>query len=284
MNCLQIGTVVKACMTVKEYGGFIASFFYEAKYGRNLSKIAYPRYVKNQIRAIKKYREADGFKFLSEPSRGVNYSEDVWMEIDNPYFYSVASETLDQVEICSRSDYKAQTSGFCRTFQRFMSPSNSHNPSVHSYKRPWKSSDYPCGAVEEELILCGKSVFLDKNNQLEFQYMMENYKNKQFYYFQGGYLLKNTIWSFLNLQKSRLPFYFSMILQTGVYHQLYKIQLLKDHLKRRYVTAEIIHRTQKPEVLDMTSLISANSFHFVFGDEFASKTNFFCWIWLRSLS
>jgi len=92
-------------------------------------------------------------------------------------------------------------------------------------------------------------------DQLEFKYMTENYQNKGFHYLQGGYTFKKTIWSFYNLQKSKLPFYFSRILQSGVYHQLHRIQVLKDHLRRRYVTTERINRTQKPQILDMTSAV-----------------------------
>jgi len=65
----------------------------------------------------------------------------------------------------------------------------------------------------------------------------------------------HNIWGFLNLQKSRLPIYFSMVLQSGVYHQLHKLKLLKDHQQRRYVTTDIIKRTQKPVVLDMNSSV-----------------------------
>jgi len=109
--------------------------------------------------------------------------------------------------------------------------------------------------VEEELIKCQKSVYLEKSNQLEFKYISENYKKKRFYYLQDQLMLKKSVWGFYNLQKSRIPFYFNMFLQSGIYHEMHNLKLLKDHLKRRHITAEITNRTQKPEVLDMTSSI-----------------------------
>jgi len=109
--------------------------------------------------------------------------------------------------------------------------------------------------VEEELVQCQKSVYLEQSDQLEFKYMTENYKKKMFYYLEEEYSFKTYVWGFYNLQKSRLPFYFSLFLQSGVYHQLHKIQLFKDHQKRRYVTTEIIKRTEKPLVLDLKSSV-----------------------------
>jgi len=64
----------------------------------------------------------------------------------------------------------------------------------------------------------------------------------------------NNISILKNLQ-SRVPFYFSMFLQSGVYHELHKLKLFKDHQKRRSVTAEIRRRTEVPEILDMNSSI-----------------------------
>jgi len=136
-----------------------------------------------------------------------------------------------------------------------MAPSNRYYPAEHTYKRPWNSSEYPTGAVEEELVSCQKSVYMEQSDQLEFKYISENYKKKRFYYLQGKFPSIQRRWGFYNLQKSKIPFYFSMFLQSGIFHELHKLNLLGDHLKRRKMTSEIIKRTHKREVLDMNSSV-----------------------------
>jgi len=200
-----------------------------------------------------KQRLADGYTILSEPMR-LPYPEDVWLNLGNPYVYSVAYNMILLLRHCFWY-LKSFRYPICRQLINMMNPSNKYYPSAHTYKRQWNSSDYPRGAVEEELIKCQKSVYLEQSNQLEFKYMSESYKKKRFYYLQDQFTSKKSVWGFYNLQKSRIPFYFSMFLQSGIYHELHKLKLLKDHQKRRYVTEEIINRTQKPQVLDMTSSI-----------------------------
>jgi len=190
---------------------------------------------------------------LSEQSTLSN-PEDVWLHITKPYIYRVFFNNLLQIKECHYGNVPLNSS-FSRTLIKLMDLFYKYYPSAHDYKRPWNSSDYPRGAVEEELILCQKSAYLVESNQLEFKYMSDNYKKKRFYYLRDGFTAKRSVWEFRNLQKSRLPFYFSMFLQSGVYHQLHKLKLFKDHLKRRYVTTEIIKRTDKREALDMKSSI-----------------------------
>jgi len=94
---------------------------------------------------------------------------------------------------------------------------------------------------------------MERSDELEFKYVSENYKKKRFYYLTERLPVKQNQWGFYNLQKSKIPFYFAMFLQSGIFHKLYKLNLLKDILNRRYMTFEIIDRTQKAEVLDLTS-------------------------------
>jgi len=63
------------------------------------------------------------------------------------------------------------------------------------------------------------------------------------------------VWGLCNLHRSLLPFLFSLIIQSGVYHQRFKVQLLQHYLQRKEITAEIKERTYKKEVLDMTSAV-----------------------------
>jgi len=51
--------------------------------------------------------------------------------------------------------------------------SNKFYPKTHGQKRSWNPNDYPRGAVEEELSECKKSVYLEKNHELEFKYVRE---------------------------------------------------------------------------------------------------------------
>jgi len=200
----------------------------------------------------------NGFTFLSEPMR-LPYPEEFWLNIGNPYVYRVPHDILMQINSCNQ-DWVFRERGWksyllCGKLYKLMAASNKYYPPSHTYKRPWNSNEYARGAVEEELVKCQKSVYLEQSNQLEFEYISENYKKKRFYYLQDQILSRKSVWGFYNLQKSRIPFYFSMFLQSGIYYKRHKLKLLKDHHKRRNVTAEIINRTQRPEVLDLTSSI-----------------------------
>jgi len=180
--------------------------------------------------------------------------------------YSAFHNNLLQIERCGKKFFPPQSS-LCRTLISLTRPSNKLHPSVpnykgpsnkfypdaHTYKRPWNFRDYPTGAVEEELITCEKSVYMERSDQLEFMYISQNYRKKQFYYLQDGFTLTQKQWGFYNLQKSKIPFYFSMFLQSGIFHELHKLKLLQDQLKRRSMTSEIIRRTHKPKVLNLKS-------------------------------
>jgi len=194
-----------------------------------------------------------GYRIMSEPLK-LQYPENVWLHIRNPFMYSAFYDNLVQIELCNAKFYPPN-SLLCRTFINLMNTSNKYYPAAQTYKRFWTSSDYPRGAIEEELIKCQRSVYMERSNQLEFKYMSENYKRKRFYYLQDRFASTQISWGFYNLRKSKLPFYFDMVLQSGIYHQLHKLKLFRDHQKRRSVTSEIIDRTHKPEVLDMTSSV-----------------------------
>jgi len=101
-------------------------------------------------------KDSVGFTFLSDPVK-LRYPEDIWLHVQNPYIYSVAFDNLLQIRNC-HSDIAPRNSSYCRTITNLMRHSNKYYPFAHAYKRPWNSSDYPLGAVEEELIECQKSV------------------------------------------------------------------------------------------------------------------------------
>jgi len=118
------------------------------------------------------YGLAHRFTFLSEPVR-LPDSEDVWFLTRSPYVYTLGYEYLLQVPDCVEirfSRFVLKKSPFCHKLSNLMSPFNKHVPSEHLYKRPWKPSEYLKGAIEEELIQCQKSVYLEQSNQLEFKY------------------------------------------------------------------------------------------------------------------
>jgi len=194
-----------------------------------------------------------GYTILSEP-KSLPYPEDTWLHIRNPFIYSVYCNGVFHLKFC-RWDFFRPQSLLCQTLLSLMKSTNKYSPDTHNYKRPWNHSNYPTGAVEEELVKCQKSVYAEQSYQLEFKYMSENYGMKRFHYLPDRFATMQKRWGFYNLQKSKLPFYFSMFLQSGIFHELHKLQLLTYHHKRRSMTSEIIKRTQKPEVLDMNSSV-----------------------------
>jgi len=193
----------------------------------------------------------DGYRILSEPLK-LQFPEDLWLHIRNPFIYSGFYDNLMQSDLCY-TNFIPPNSLLCRTLSNLMNTSNKYYPAAQTYKRFWNSSDYPRGAVEEELVKCQRSVYMERSNQLEFKYMSENYKSKRLYYLQDRFTSTQIKWGFYNLRKSKLPFYFSMFLQSGIYHELHKLKLFRDHQTRR--SSEIIDRTHKPDILDMTSSV-----------------------------
>jgi len=159
-----------------------------------------------------------------------------------------------QLEICD-SEFASSDSTLCRTLDSLMRPENKYYPEGHTFMRPWKSHDYPTGAVEEELIKCQKSVYVEQSDQLEFEYVSQNYRKKRFYYLQDSLASFEKKWSFYNLRKSKLQFYFSLFIQSGIFHELHKLRLLGDHHKRRSMTSEKIKRSYKVQVLDLSSSV-----------------------------
>jgi len=194
-----------------------------------------------------------GYTILSEPVE-LRYPADIWLHLENPYIYKGFHDNLLQIRWCDEGYFPTE-SLLCRTLIRLTSLSNKHYPAGHTKRPPWKSRDYLTGTVEEELINCQKSVYMERSNQMEFKYKSENYRKKRFYYLTEKFPSIPSKWGFYNLQKSKVPFYFSMFLQSGIFHAMHKFKLLRNQLKRRPITSEIIKRTNKPAVLDMSSSV-----------------------------
>jgi len=193
------------------------------------------------------------YTMLSEPLN-LQYPEDVWIHLRNQLMYSNYYNNLLQLKLCIYKFFP-QLSLFCRTVDKLMKLSNKFHPDPHTFKRPWNFMDYPTGAVEETLINCQKSVYAERSDQLEFKYLSENCKKKRFYYLKDSFFSTQNRWSFYNLQKSKLPFYFGIFLQSGIFHELHKLKLFRGYQKRRSMTSEIIKRTHNQEVLDMSSSV-----------------------------
>jgi len=210
-------------------------------------------YLKSSLKELHSTTSNDGYKILSEPVR-LLVPKDVWLHVRNPFIYSAFYDGVLQIVRCYTKHFP-QNSTFCQTLIRLMRPSNKFYPQEHTYKRHWNYSEYPKGAVEEELINCQKSVYMEKSDQLEYHYMSENYRKKRFYYLQDRFDSTPKNWGFYNLQKSKLPFYFSILIHSGIFHELHKLKLFKDHHKRRSMTSEIIERTSNREVLDLNSSV-----------------------------
>jgi len=67
-----------------------------------------------------------------------------------------------------------------------------------------------------------------------------------------GYDSKPTVIGFHNMyNKSPVPFLFSEFVQSGIYHQRQMLSLVREQLKRKSLTTEILKRTHKKEFLDM---------------------------------
>jgi len=151
-----------------------------------------------------------GFTILSEP-KSLSYPEDAYLHIRNPFIYSFYHNSLLQIQMCTADIFRLQSS-LCLTSLGLMKLTNKYYPDTHNFKLPWNYSNYPTGAVEEELVKCQKSVYAEQSNQLEFKYMSESYRMKRFYYLEDRFASMKQKWSFFNLQKSKLPFYFNMFL------------------------------------------------------------------------
>jgi len=234
-----------------------------------ISKEIFKRYNRRQFESVRSnytrffnlfdYNHSDeidrpfnGFSVLSEPLN-LPHLQNVWLHASNPYLYKILHDVSSMLELCKPE--KTPTFSHCRTLLKLMTSSFRHNPSAHEHKRPWKDSEYAREVVEEELANCEKSIYLERSDQLEFKYMSNHYPKKKFYYLKEGFASRFEVWVFENMQRLRIPALFGYMLESGIYHQLHKLSIVKQQLKRIRVTDEILNRINKPITLDMTSSV-----------------------------
>jgi len=208
--------------------------------------------LKSQVAKINdKQRFHDGYTFLSEPLK-MGFPGDDNFQILNPYTYRAAHESLVQIWFC----YKLKLPNLeCKLPLRIMSPRNKHFPSVPGSELLRNSTNYARSAIEEELVQCKKSIYLESSKQFEFKYMADNYPKKKFYYLKDGFRSTPHLWGFRSMSKSKIPGIFQSFLQSGIYYELHKIQIFKENLRRKAVTVDILERHTKPNLLDMSSSI-----------------------------
>jgi len=136
-----------------------------------------------------------------------------------------------------------------------LASSNPNYIARHPFKRPWPSQKYVKFAVEEELIQCKKSLYLEKNTESEFQYLSQIYPEKGFYYLKGDIPEKRSGWTFTNLEYSRIPALFAKYIESGIYVQMHFNQVFKENLKRKQYSRQIKAMYEKRTLLDMNSSV-----------------------------
>jgi len=207
-----------------------------------------PKFIKLAI-----HRNQDMvFLFLSEPLN-LNYPEDAWRHTTNPFLYNMAFDSIDRIRRCKV--HGNMDTYLCKTLLKIMSVANKHFITGHKFRRNWTSNNYLLGSVEEELVQCRKSVYIERSDQLEFQYISQRYPKRKFYYFENDLASRVNVWRFLAMRRSRILPLFTLVLQSGVCSHLHKMQTLRGQLNRREITRETIKNQIQPFVFNLNSSV-----------------------------
>lgn len=187
-----------------------------------------------------------------------DYSFDTYQvkELDNPFSsnecfhllslprqyvsgYSKYPEFVEYIILSLRGDTILQMEAnifskqALRSFN-FLDPQHTHHPRGFRYSNHNQTAIQLQHSIENELIDCGKSVFIAKSGvvEAEFQFLERHYPTRKFY--KGKDILEKISfgWQFTDRGISKLPKYFKAAIETGIYGRLRKEEIYQKSLHR----------------------------------------------------
>jgi len=198
-----------------------------------------------------------GIQILSKPYE-ILLARKPWLEISNPFSYLVFDILYNNISICRKPSNEIYNSSYCTKRLRLMSPYNRHFPS--QTKTPGLLLHFENHfqvAIEEELVHCKTTVYLNRPNEFEFAYMTKNYLEKSFYYlrYDDGIEFGFNGWGFFGMEGSKVKQIFDGFISSGIYHFDYLHYFRQKQLNRRTSTLKIRQYINKGFALNMKSSI-----------------------------
>jgi hypothetical protein len=171
-----------------------------------------------------RFHDKKGFALLQKPLETCpekNLSTAVQKKFFSyPWMYNEIG-LLEQELLTSR--VSGAEKAYVMRLKTFFLPRNRYHPkhpkflSTNDNAIPY----YLSAAVEEELIACGKSIYIGESKDLEREllYLRSNYPRKGFYMSNDTFETKGSrpvIWMFRNSARSKAPHYFKLLIEGGI--------------------------------------------------------------------
>jgi len=210
----------------------------------------------------------DGFALLSKPTElFIKNVEDKVLQV--PGRYSVFLQFFGETFECSQNN--SLTYPYCSYRVKFLLPVNRHYPLKPSFEIPIDTR-YAKTAIENELVQCGKSAYVEGPAESELKYLSEMYPEKRFYYLKD--LIKSG-WSGFKLERlensktyvalkrclDSLIFQYFREINLSYVRRVNGTKLIKKNMKTFKMDME--SQLQKVFVLALAMLLVANGAFFV---------------------
>jgi hypothetical protein len=137
----------------------------------------------------------------------------------HPWIYTAVKYVDNELSQYWNGDDEA----YSQRLVAFFSPRNRYYPKdpKFSVAQIRDNPHYLSSAIEKELVACQKSIFMGDTKDLadEKLYLKINYPRKSFYMSDDAFEAQRSkpiIWKFVNGGKSKVPFYFQRLIESGV--------------------------------------------------------------------
>jgi hypothetical protein len=208
------------------------------------------------------FRDGNSFALLQAPVAsclGKKISNEQQTKyISHPWIYSGVRYVKDELKNYRHGDDKA----YSKRLVAFFSPRNRHYPEDPEFtvEQSRAIPHYLSSAIEKEVVACKKSIFVGDTKDLieENAYLKLNYPTKSFYISDDTFETegsKPVIWKFVNGGKSKVPYYFQQLMESGISQGIAGLRKHQYYLKRRIGTNYIHDSISKVENVGISGSI-----------------------------
>jgi len=197
------------------------------------------------------------FSLLSSPRPGYHLMQNP-LKFQHPIYFNSLPQTLqylfyllseeyrwDRYEVNSRiHEISYETYALINRVTNFLSPTSVRHPEFTNEELHEMVSNFELGssAIEAELIQCKNSAFVGFEREIKFEkkYLTANYFRRQFYSPPNKLFNERRYWVFMCFLKSKIPFYFKQLINSGIVDMVQDIFEFKFQLKRPHATRQLI--------------------------------------------
>jgi hypothetical protein len=105
--------------------------------------------------------------------------------------------------------------------------------------------------IEEELVDCKRSAYVGYKTDISFEleYLRSNYRRQQWQKGEEDIFPQVQSWGFRRHGNSKVPYYLTMIIESGIYRRLEEYSRIGEYLKRRNITRIISCETKSDRIV-----------------------------------